>query len=113
MREPPATGQPPADTPKWGDYALAAGLALVGGTVLTGLTLFVDTVPGHYLVLGAPATEAALIVYAAEAALVSATAWPNLVIADTSGVDNFRAALRAQGAWLVLPAPFAAGCLGR
>ena len=34
-------------------------------------------------------------------------------IADTSGVDDFRASLRAQGAWLVLPAPFAAGCLGR
>lgn len=113
MREPPAIGQPLTDTPKPGDFALAAGLAVVGGALLIGLTLVVDAVPGHYLVLGAPATDAARIVHAAGAMLVSTTAWPNLVIADTGELDDFRTALHAQGAWLVLPAPVAAGCLAR
>lgn len=94
------------------ELLLVGGLALVGGVFLIGLTLFVDAVPGHYIVFGPPGTDAARIIYDAGGLVINTSALPYAVIGAAGDVQEFPQALRAHGAWLVLPAP-AAGCLKR
>lgn len=99
----------------WRDYIPAAGLSVVGAVILAWLTLFTGGVAGHYLVVVPPWADAGLaaqVVYASGGLLVGTSALPNMVVAAAGDNPDFTAALRANGAWLVLPAP-AAGCYGQ
>lgn len=96
--------------PRPKDLVLAGGLALVGGAFLIGLTLSLDTVPGHYIVFAPPGADAARIIYAAGGLVINTSTLPYAVIGAAGEVQTFPNALRAHGAWLVLPAP-AVGCL--
>ncbi|MTH63971.1 hypothetical protein [Paracoccus shanxieyensis] len=98
--------------PRPKDLILAAGLALVGGVFLIGLILSLDAVPGHYIVFGPPGTDAAGIIYDAGGLIINTSVLPSVGIGAAGDVQDFPKALRAHGAWLVLPAP-AAGCLKR
>ncbi len=86
---------------------VALGLpGLVLGTLMTG------AVPGQYLILTAPWRSPAQIldmVWRADGGIAGFGALPGTAVA-MAGRPDFAAALRAQGAWLVLPSPTLLGC---
>jgi hypothetical protein len=97
----------------WGDFVPAAALLAVGLGGLLGAYLWGGPGTGEYLVVAAPwsgqgGTIAA--VRRADGALVRAGGFGMMVVASPRA--DFARRLRAAGAWLVVPTPFAAGCLG-
>lgn len=96
----------------WRDYVPAIGLLVVGLGGLTVGNLLATPVPGHYLVMTPPGMtrfEILDLVFRAHGGLVGIGGLPNIATA-VSDDPAFPAALRAEGAWLVLPSPRLIGC---
>lgn len=112
MLETPGIDHHPSADSRLGDFLPAIAVALAGGVGLAILTLSIDALPGHYLVVAGSPAQAARIAYLAGGMVIDTSGLPNAVIAVAEDIDDFRGALRSQGAWLVLPAP-SAGCFAR
>lgn len=106
---------PPGDTSpaqEAGGFAPALFVLLAGALVLAALSLASDTVPGHYLVIGAPfagGSDVLAAIAVADGQVTSAGGFDNLMLAFSEAPD-FSGRLRAAGAWVVLPAPQVFGC---
>ena len=97
----------------WAEFIPAAALLAVGLVGLLGAYLWDGPATGQYLVIAAPWSNSGRAIDAvrrADGGLVRAGAF-GLIVAASSHVD-FARRLRAAGPWLVLPSPFAVGCLG-
>lgn len=87
-------------------------LVALGFLGLVAGTLTANAVPGQYLILAAPWRSPAQMldmVWRADGGIAGFGALPGTVIAMANRPD-FAEAARAQGAWLVLPAPTLLGC---
>lgn len=86
---------------------MTAGLA-----ALAVATLLSSAVPGHFVVVTRPGLKPGQImdlIYRAGGGVTGFGGLPNLALA-ISDDPGFQGAARAQGAWLVLPAPRFLGC---
>ena len=110
----PPTGADVCDPDSFRLRALWPALLLVvlGLLGLAAGTLTANAVPGQYLVLAAPWRSPAQMldmVWRADGGIAGFGALPGAAIAMTRRPD-FADAVRAQGAWLVLPSPTLLGC---
>lgn len=108
-KPPPPAEEPPAG---WRDYAPAFGLLVVVLIALAIGNLMANPVPGQYLVVTRPGLdrfEMLDIVFRANGGLVGTGGLSNIAVA-VSEDPGFAAAMRDQGAWLVLPSPRLLGC---
>jgi hypothetical protein len=94
----------------WADLVPAAALAVAGLGGLLGAYLWDGPATGQYLVVASNSGQALNAVRRADGGLVRAGGF-GVVVAHSSHAD-FARRLRAAGAWLVVPSPFAAGCFG-
>ena len=103
----------PLDEPSagWMDFAPALALLLAGVVALAVATLAASPVQGQYLVLAPGAGGARLtdLVYRAGGGVVGLGGLRGIAIA-ASDDPYFRDALKAQGAWAVLPSSRLLGC---
>ncbi|WP_405406448.1 hypothetical protein [Paracoccus sp. Ld10] len=91
----------------------ALALALAGLLALTGHALTRPGLPGQYLVMTRPGLHRADVldmVHSAGGGVIAFAALPGMSIA-LSGDDEFVDRVRLAGAWAVLPAPGALGCV--
>lgn len=97
------------------DLVPAAILLIAGPFVVSAVSLSAsDSRGGHYFVVAAPGSsfgDTVELIGAAEGGLVAASRFQNVVIAASLRPD-FAKSLRAAGAWLVVPSPLLAGCIG-
>ncbi|WP_378944690.1 hypothetical protein [Paracoccus sp. R86501] len=101
-------GEAPAS---WIDFAPALALLLAGIVALAVATLVASPVQGQYLVLapGAGGGQLTDLVYRAGGGVVGLGGLPGIAIAASDDPD-FRSAMKAQGAWAVLPSSRLLGC---
>lgn len=95
-----------------GDFLPAIALAGFGIAGLAIATLFASHIDGQYLVIMPPSIaqpEVLDMVYRAKGGVVGFGGLSNIVIAASDKPD-FEAAMRAAGAWLVMPSPRIFGC---
>lgn len=101
--------EPPA---RLRDFFLAAILGVAGLIGIAAMTLLGPGTSGQFLVVGPPALgrDGVIgIVFRAQGAVVDVGGLPNIAIAAADRPD-FAQALRAEGAWLVMPSPRIFGC---
>lgn len=100
--------------PAFGDLVPAAVLLTAGLVGLSMASLSVSGKHGQYLVILSPWSsfgQALDLVGAADGAIVEPGRFRNIVIATSSRAD-FAKTAREAGAWIVLPSPRLAGCVG-
>ena len=109
---PAATTAAPEKSAGLKDLWPAVALGLTGLVWLAGTTLAGAGIGGQLLVIGPPAidrTGVNGIVWQAGGAVIGHGGLPNIAIAASDQPD-FAGALKAAGAWLVLPSPRLLGC---
>lgn len=100
------------ERPTFGSLWPAVAVALLGLPILVLLALTSGEGRGQYVVIAAPWMDRAGVaetVHRSGAGLVASGFMPNIAVAWSEDED-FPAAARAQGAWLVLPTSGFAGC---
>lgn len=100
--------------PALGDMIPAAALLTAGLAGLSMASLSVSEKRGQYLVILSPWSsfgQALDLVGAAEGAIIEPGRFGNILIATSSRAD-FAKTAREAGAWIVLPSPRLAGCVG-
>lgn len=112
-----ATPRPPGEeTPaRIGDFIPAAILAVLGICALVIGSLFSSAVEGEYLLIMQPSLTRAEVldrIFDAGGGVVGFGGLHNIAYAITDQPD-FKASIRADGAWFVLPAPRILGCSTR
>jgi|TARA_B100001765_G_scaffold214269_1_gene181900 hypothetical protein len=98
----------------WADALPALVLLVLGLAGLATATILTSTVPGQYLILARPGTATGAIldmVYRARGGIVGFGGLPGIALA-ASDDPGFAEAVRAEGAWIVLPSPKLLGCFG-